>query len=111
MREPERVRRDEGAGGRHRHGEVGGDQVDHPDDEHLGAAHHERAGEQDGQHPPWPGLRCSGRGHVASLVYLQLDSCRFAREVQPLNCSLVFEAPDMGIRFDLDRPTLRFHGI
>ena len=58
MREAERVRRDEGAGGGHRNGEVGGDQVDHPDDEHLGAAHHEGPREQDGKHSPriWSAL-------------------------------------------------------
>ena len=45
-RESERVRGDEGAGGGHARRQVGGDEIDQADDEHLGAAHDERAGEQ-----------------------------------------------------------------
>jgi hypothetical protein len=60
----ERVRGHRRTGGAHRDVQVGGDQVDHPDDEQLGAAHHERGREQRRQRRTGSGL------HVRPLILL-----------------------------------------
>jgi hypothetical protein len=69
-RQPQGVRRDEGTGRRDRDIEVGGDEVDHPDDEHLGAAHDERAGEEHREDE----VRAGPPGHDEGLLSMTCNS-------------------------------------